>query len=86
MASPWSSRLRDSTGFKAEVVLVATLTRRQMLIHRQTVEMENFMELWRQTALMNKLPGLGSGRSPAVDAGYSIVTSMYPMAIAMTIL
>jgi hypothetical protein len=37
--SPGVFRLCDSTGFKREAVLIASPTRRQMLIHRQSVDM-----------------------------------------------
>jgi hypothetical protein len=56
---PGVSRLCDSTGFKGEAVLYASLTRRQALIHRQICgHVENFTELQRQPALMNNPPGL----------------------------
>ena len=57
---PGVSRLCDSTGFKREAVLIASLTRWQVLIHRYIRgDVENFTELRPQSALMNEPPGLG---------------------------
>ena len=56
---PGVSRLCDSTGFKREAVLIASPTRRQMLIHRRICgHVENLTELRPQPALLNKPPGL----------------------------
>jgi hypothetical protein len=64
------SRLHDSTRFKREAVLFASLTRRQMLIHRQICgHAENFIGNTASTSIYEQASRPGLWRFPAVDAG-----------------